>query len=99
VQALLLDCKDNGDGTYFCVKFDPVRDAAEGSSGAAETVQADNPYIEEAKKECTYKKPRRVGGSVGSRTALSREKEKAAQLEYERCLARKAHQLKKARDQ
>ncbi len=96
VEAIQLDCQDNGDGTYFCVKIDPVRDADGSATALSEAVKSNNPYIEEAKKECTYEKPRRIGSAVGSHAALNREKEKSAQQEYERCLARKAHELKKA---
>lgn len=99
VEAILLDCQDNGDGTYFCVKIDPVLDTDGSSTALSEALKTNQPYIEEAKKECTYKKPRRVGSAVGSHAALNREREKAAQEEYERCLANKAHELKKAQQQ
>lgn len=98
VEAIQLDCQDNGDGTYFCVKIDPIRDADGSATALSEAVKSNNPYIEEAKKECSYQKPRRVGSAVGSHAALNREKEKSARQEYERCLAKKAHELKKTRE-
>ena len=82
-------------GTY--IHYDPDDDhAGNRLFTSLEAVKSNNPYIEEAKKECTYEKPRRIGSAVGSHAALNREKEKSAQQEYERCLARKAHELKKA---
>ncbi len=99
VTAIQLDCQDNGDGTYFCVEIDPVRDAAENSSALSEAVERNNPYIEEAKKECTYKPPRRHGNASGSRAALFKEREKSAKQDYEYCLASKAHEIKKAQQQ
>jgi len=93
--AIILDCKHNLDGTYTCVEIDKSAAAEAASSSRSETAEIDRAYIEQAEKECTYRKPRMRTGGKGSTSALKMEAMKSAQEEYERCVAIKAAEIRK----
>ena len=94
--AIVLDCEDNHDGTYTCVEISNSNAAGRASAGQTETAEGERAYIERAREACTYRKPRARAGGKGSTSALKMEAMKAAREEYERCLARKAAELKNA---
>lgn len=95
-SAILLDCKHNLDGTYTCVEIGQSPAAEAASPAHSEAAKTDHAYIEQAKKACIYRKPRtRAGGKV-STSALKMEAVKSAREEYERCVAIKAAELRKA---
>jgi hypothetical protein len=93
--AIILDCKHNHDGTYTCVEIGKPSAAETDSSAHSEAAGIDRAYIEQAEKECTYRKPRKRAGGKGSTGALKMEAMKSAQEEYERCVAIKAAELSK----
>lgn len=93
VSALLLDCKPQGNGTYLCVEIE--------ASNAITAVPArvpdiDSAHIEKARSECTYQKPRKRMGAGG---AVRSEAKKAAQREYEQCVADRAWELRNLESQ
>lgn len=94
--AIILDCKHNLDGTYTCVEIGNSPAAEAASPAQTEAAQIDRAYIEQAKKECTYRKPRTRAGGKGSTSALKMEAMKSAQQDYERCVASKAAELRNA---
>jgi hypothetical protein len=94
--AIILDCKHNLDGTYTCVEIGKSSAAEAPTSAHGEAATIDRAYIEQAKKECTYRKPPMRAGGKGSTSALKMEAMKSAQEEYERCLAIKAAEIRKA---
>jgi len=77
--AILLDCKQNRDGTYLCVEI---------KSTAPEI---DSAHIDQARQECTYHEPRT---RPGARSAVRSEARKSAQEDYDRCVADRARELK-----
>ena len=86
--ALLLDCKQNKDGTYLCVEIEGSRAITPAKSTVPEI---DAAHIEQARKECIYREPRtrpRSGSAVRS------EARKSAQQDYDRCVADRAWELK-----
>lgn len=93
--AIILDCTHNLDGTYTCVEIDKSAAAEAASSSRSETAEIDRANIEQAEKECTYRKPRMRSGGKGSTSALKMEAMKSAQEEYERCVAIKAAEIRK----
>jgi len=93
--AIILDCKHNDDGSYTCVEIGNPSAAETDSSTHSEAAEIDRAYIEQAEKECTYRKPRKRAGGKGSTRALRMEAMKSAQEEYERCVAIKAAELRK----
>lgn len=95
--AIILDCKHNPDGTYTCVEIGkPSAAEAAASPAHSEAAKIDRAYIEQAKKECTYRKPRTRAGGKGSTSALKMEAMKSAQEDFERCVAAKAAELRNA---
>ena len=86
--AILLDCKQNEDGTYLCVEIEGSRAITPTKSAVPEI---DTIHIEQARKECIYHEPRtrpRSGSAVRS------EARKSAQQDYDRCVADRAWELK-----
>jgi hypothetical protein len=94
--AIILDCKHNLDGTYTCVEIGKSSAAEAASSAHSEAARIDRAHIEQAEKECTYRKPRIRAGGKGSTSALKMEAMKSAQAEYERCVAIKAAEFREA---
>jgi hypothetical protein len=91
--AIILDCKRNLDGTYTCVEIGQSSAAEAASPVRSKAEKIDRAYIEQAKKACTYRKPRTRAGGKGSTSALKMEAMKSAQQEYEHCVTRKAAEL------
>ena len=86
--AILLDCKQNSDGTYLCVEIE----GSQAIEPAKSTVpEIDSVHIEQARKECIYREPRK---RMGSGSAVRSEARKSAQEDYERCVAGRAWELK-----
>ena len=98
--AILLDCEDLGNGTYTCVEIkDPYYlppPATESAPDADPVAASGNPYIEEARNHCTYRKPRGRKGGGGAMGSAKMEALKKAQKDYDRCIVEKAWELKKA---
>lgn len=94
--AILLDCKHNTDGTYTCVEIGKPSATGAASPVHNEAATTERAYIEQAKKECTYRKPRTRAAGKGSSSALKMEAMKSAQEDYERCVASKAAELRSA---
>jgi hypothetical protein len=94
--AIIFDCTDNHDGTYTCVEIGQAPAAQTASPEHSETAKTERAYVEQAKKKCTYRKPRTRAGGKGSTSALKMEAMKSAQQEYERCVAIKSSELRKA---
>lgn len=94
--AIILDCNHNLDGTYSCVEIGKPSAAEAASPAHSEAAKIDHAYIEQAEKQCTYRKPRLRAGGKGYTSALKMEATKSAQAEYERCVAIKAAELRKA---
>jgi len=90
-SAILLDCKTQGDGTYLCVEIE-----ASGALAATpgRVPEIDNAHIEQARSECTYHKPRKRMSGMGSGGAVRAEAKKAAQKEYDQCVANRAWELR-----
>jgi hypothetical protein len=95
-SAIILDCKHNLDDTYTCVEIGKSSAAEAASPAHSEAAKIDRAYIEQAKKECTYRKPRMRTGGKGSTSALRMETMKSAQEDYERCVASKAAERRKS---
>jgi hypothetical protein len=93
-SAIILDCKHNPDGTYTCVEIGKPSGADTASAAIGETTATDRAYIEQAKQQCSYRKPRTRAGGKGPTSALKMEAMKSAQADYERCLASTAAELK-----
>lgn len=91
--AILLDCKQNQDGTYLCVEIEESRAISPAKSTVPEI---DAVHIEQAGKECIYREPRSRPRS-GSTARL--EARKSAQQDYDRCVADRAWELKNPGDQ
>ena len=86
--AILLDCKQNDDGTYLCVEIE----GSQAIEPAKSTVpEIDSFHIEQARKECIYREPRK---RMGSGSAVRSEARKSAQEDYDRCVADRAWELK-----
>ena len=86
--SILLDCKQNKDGTYLCVEIEGTRAIEPAKSVVPEI---DSVHIEQARKECIYREPHtppRSGSAVRS------EARKSAQEDYDRCVADRAWELK-----
>ncbi|MEN8801276.1 MAG: hypothetical protein ABF297_04780 [Thiogranum sp.] len=94
--AIILDCTHNLDGTYSCVEIGKSSATEATSPAHNEAAETDHAYIEQAEKECTYRKPRLRTGGKGPSSALRLEATKSAQKEYDRCVAIKAAELRKA---
>ena len=100
--AILLDCEDLGNGTYTCVEvkesiyLPPSSSKSDPDADTDPDMASGNPYIEEARKHCTYQKPRGRKGGGGTLGAAKMEALKKAQKDYDRCLVEKAWELKKA---
>ncbi len=100
--AIMLDCKDLGDGTYTCVEINesfylpPPASKSDPDSDADPDAASGNPYIEEARKHCTYQKPRGRKGGGGASGAAKMEALKNAREDYDRCIALKARELMNA---
>jgi len=94
--AIILDCKHNLDGTYTCVEIGKSSAAEAASPAHSEAAKIDRAYIERAKAECTYRAPRMRAGGKGATSALKMEMAKSAQEDYERCVATKAAEIRKA---
>ena len=100
--AILLDCEDLGDGTYTCVEvkesyyLPPPASQPDPNTDAAPDAASRNPYIEEARNHCTYRKPRGRKGGGGTLGAAKMEALKKARKDYDRCIVEKAWELKKA---
>ena len=77
--AIILDCEHNPDGTYSCVEIGKPTGTDEASPANRESADTDRAYIEQAKTECNYRKPRTRPGGKGSSSALKREAMKSAQ--------------------
>lgn len=98
--AIKLDCKDLGDGTYTCVEIKesyylpPPASKSDPDSDADPHAASGNPYIEEARKHCTYQKPRGRKGGSGTSGAAKMEALKKARKDYDRCIVQKAWELK-----
>ncbi|HHJ17683.1 MAG TPA: hypothetical protein ENJ80_13405 [Gammaproteobacteria bacterium] len=90
-SAILLDCKTQGDGTYLCVEIE-ASDAITAVPGRVPEI--DTAHIEQARSECTYNKPRRRLSGMGASGAVRSEARKAAQKEYDQCVADKAWELR-----
>ncbi len=93
--AIILDCEHNLDGTYTCVEIGSSAETAAASPAQTEAAEVDRAYIERARESCTFQKPRARAGGKGSTSALKMEAMKSAREDYERCLARKAAELKR----
>jgi hypothetical protein len=86
--AILLDCKQNNDGTFLCVEIE----GSQAIEPAKSTVpEIDSVHIEQARKECIYREPRK---RMGSGSAVRSEARKSAQEDYDRCVADRAWELK-----
>lgn len=96
VRAIILDCEKNPDGSYLCVEVGQPTEEAAVSPAQTEAAKIDRAYLEQAKQQCTYKEPRRRGTGMAAGGASRSEAEKLAREKYERCLARKARELKNA---
>jgi len=94
--AIILDCEHNLDGTYTCVEIGQSSAAEADSPAHSKAGKIDRAYIEQAKKACTYRKPRTRAGGKGSTSALKMEAMKSAQQAYEHCVTRKAAELRNA---
>ena len=94
--AIIFDCTDNHDGTYTCVEIGRATAGQTASPEHSETAKINRAYVEQAQKECTYRKPRTRAGGKGSTSALKMEDMKSAQQENERCVAFKAAELRKS---
>jgi hypothetical protein len=94
--AIILDCKQNLDGTYTCVEIGKPSAAETASPAQDEAATIQRAYIERAREFCTYRKPRTRAGGKASTSALKMEAMKSAQEDYERCVAAKAAELQKA---
>jgi hypothetical protein len=91
--AILLDCKQNDDGTYLCVEIE----GSQAIEPAKSTVpEIDSVHIEQARKECIYREPRK---RMGSGSAVRSEARKSAQEDYDRCVADRAWELKNLENQ
>ena len=86
--AIMLDCKQNKDGTYLCVEIEGSRAITPVKSTVPEI---DAVHIEQARKECVYREPR---SRPRSGSAVRSEARKSAQQDYERCVADRAWELK-----
>jgi hypothetical protein len=95
-SAIILDCKQNLDGTYTCVEIGKPSAAETASPAQDEAATIQRAYIERAREFCTYRKPRTRAGGKGSTSALKMEAMKSAQEDYERCVAAKAAELQNA---
>jgi hypothetical protein len=95
-SAIILDCKQNLDGTYTCVEIGKPSAAETASPAQDEAATIQRAYIERAREFCTYRKPRPRAGGKGSTSALKMEAMKSAKEDYERCVAAKAAELQKA---
>lgn len=98
VSAIQLDCKDNGDGTYTCVeiKRQVKQPAAFPAATADEPADIDRASVEQAEKECSYRKPHRRVSGMSTGTAVKMEGRKSAQKDYDRCVAQKLKAMKNA---
>ncbi|MFQ5643281.1 MAG: hypothetical protein ACE5FQ_06235 [Thiogranum sp.] len=86
--AILLDCKQNKDGTYLCVEIEGARET---EAATGQVPEIDSTRIEQARKECVYRRPRT---RKGSGSAVRAEARKSAQKDYERCVADRAWELR-----
>lgn len=94
--AIVLDCEQNPDGTYTCVEIGQASSAELDSPAQSEAAKIGRAYIEQARQQCTYRKPRARAGGKGSTSALKMEAMKSAQEAYEHCVASKAAELRNA---
>lgn len=91
--AILLDCEVNADRVYTCIE---ISDAATHTAApeGTETYSAEySAYIEEAKKSCVYREPRRRVSGKNTSAALRVEELKSARADYEQCIADKARAM------
>lgn len=89
-SAILLDCKDHGDGTYTCVEI----------SESATTEHIEAAFVEQAKEQCKQRTIKRhATGGMSSRGAVRMEAMKGAKEDYDRCVANKARELRDAGQQ
>jgi len=86
--AILLDCKQNKDGTYLCVEIAGSQ-AIEPAKGNVPDI--DSAHIEQAREECIHREPRR---RPRSGSAVKSEARKSAQEDYDGCVADRAWELK-----
>ena len=93
-SAILLDCNDLGDGTYTCVEVKNAYMPPSEHASQNQPEDADNPYLEQAKKACAYEKPRTHSPMGRHSSAARMEALKSAQEKYDRCVAEKAWELK-----
>ncbi len=92
VPALLLDCEINPDKTYTCVEISPT-DVPDISREQAPKREDHRRYIEQAKKSCVYREPRKRISNKGGGSALRTEELKSARKDYEKCISEKAWEL------
>ena len=91
-QALLLDCEINPDKTYTCIEISNA-DSPESPEDTQSYGDEYSGYIDEAKRSCVYREPRkRPAGKVGG-SAQRTEELKSARKDYENCISDKARAL------
>ncbi len=91
--AILLDCKQNEDGTYLCVEIEGSQAIEPAKSSVPEI---DYVHIDQARKECVYREPRT---RMGSSSTVRAEARKSARKDYDRCVADRAWELKNLENQ
>ena len=104
VFAIQLDCEKNADGTYTCIEIGkpavtpPAAEAVSSPKAASDdkTPPVEPDYLEQARKECVYNKPRKRIGGQKHGAAQKREQEKAARKDYEDCVAEAALRIRRA---
>ena len=95
-SAILLDCKTQGEGTYLCVE---IKNSGAISAVPSRVPEIDSAHIKQARSECTYHKPRKRMSGMGASGAVRSEAKKAAQKEYDQCVADRAWELRNMEQQ
>jgi hypothetical protein len=96
--AVLLDCEINAQRIYTCVEVGESATAAETADGTETYGDEYRPYLEQAKQQCVYRKPRRRVAGKNTGGALRSEELKAARAEYEQCVSETARELWRSND-